>query len=145
MGCVIVGVAVSVAVSVAVAVGVSVSIGVPSTFTGNAVSVGSCWGGWVGNGGTTDCGSTPCGMMSTPGVPFWGGVMIICSSATVSGVGVKVGKSVRVGTGVGAGCGTKVKPLQPSTAATSANNTVKSASVRCLPSIASIVCTEGLQ
>lgn len=98
--CTVVGVAVEPGGTVAVAVAVSLGIGV-------AVAV------LVGVGGRSVATSIPGCTTMTPGVPPAGGVTTI-SPCRKSGVGVKVGANIRVGTGVGASRFSKLDAEHPS-------------------------------
>ena len=117
-----VAVAVAVAVPVAVLVGVAVGVadgpsvgvwvGINSGGIGVAVGVWDGVGVTVNVGGKTDFGSTPGGIMITPGESALGGVTITTSWTTLA-VAVKVGTSARVGAGVSAVRLTKLVAEQP--------------------------------
>lgn len=101
---------------------IGVGLGVtPAGAFGSGVYVGVAVGVSVGGGTMKGSGSAPSGIVITPGVPPEGGVMMIIAS-TVSGVGVKVGASVRVGSAAGTTCDARSAALHPR--ATSRNSTM---------------------
>ena len=80
---------------------------------GSGVGVWVAVGVSVGGGTTKTDGSTPGGIVITPGVEPLGGVTMIIAS-TDSEVGVNVGANVRVGAAVDTGCCTRLAVEQPS-------------------------------
>jgi len=122
------GVGVNVGVGVTVGVGVSVGsgvadggIGCPSMGDGGCPGNGVGLGVAVGGKGINLLGSSPGGIIMTPGVPSIGGVTMITLRIIVA-VWVKVGSNTCVGTAVGVGWGSRSLAEQPKT---SSNKTMK--------------------